>query len=196
MQDLTPSPEKLSELQSLHPDILEQCERNFNDEWDKAKKTNQKMNFSIKTVIQSLEAKSGQRYENEAPMMWKGAYKEFARSAAGGFLTGEEVEANWSAWLNDPAHPRDNDGPRGFVQLAIPDARKRLVSFNELGQNRALQLANKFGKQTTDADLAAKAKELTTGFDAMAWDLDGLTGQAAKSMGLLKAPGGHDSQDR
>ena len=70
-QDL--SFEKLSEIQTKNPEMLEHAEKGFNDEWDKSKKDNRKMNYSIKTVIATLEAKSGQRYEAEAPLMWKGA---------------------------------------------------------------------------------------------------------------------------
>ena len=180
--------EKLAELQTNNPDVLEQCEKGFNDEWDRAKKENRKINYSVKNVVATLEAKSGQRYENEAPMMWKGAYGDWAASAQGGFLTKEEIEANWLGWHNDASHPRDNDGPRGFVQLAIPNAAKRLINYNDLSQSKALTMSCKLGKKITDAELAEKANALTSGFDNMSWNMDAMTSRASKAMSSVKAP--------
>ena len=105
------------------------------------------------------------------------------------------MEANWLGWLNDPAHPRDHDGPRGFVQLAVPNASKRVINFNEITQSKKLEMQSRLNKNTSAAALAAKAKALTTGFDDMSWDMDGLTSQAAKSMSMLKTPAASEDQD-
>ena len=180
------SDEKLNDLRTNAPEKLEEAEKAHAAAWDSSMKLGNKLNFSVKTFIHSLEAKSGVRYLADCPMLWHGAYVEWAKSAAGGFLTDEECEGNWESWKSNPSHPRDNDGPRGYLQLAIPRHTKTISNFNELSQTKKLELTSKLSKKMTDAELAKKANEVGTGFDNMKWNMSNLTGSASGAIGTLK----------
>ena len=170
------SDEKLNDLRTNAPEKLEEAEKAHAAAWDSSMKLGNKLNFSVKTFIHSLEAKSGVRYLADCPMLWHGPYVEWAKSAAGGFLTDEECEGK-----SNPSHPRDNDGPRGYLQLAIPKHTKTISNFNELSQTKKLELTAKLNKKMTDAELAKKANEVGTGFDNMKWNMSNLTGSASVS---------------
>ena len=124
--------EKVQSLEASNPQVLADCEAEFDTEWDAAKRAGRKMKFSCGSTIAALESRSGVRIESSAPMWWKGRYAEWAKSAAGGFLLDEEVETNWNKWPNTPGHPRDWDGPRGFIQLAIPGVNKTVTDYQDL----------------------------------------------------------------
>ena len=74
------------------------------------------------------------------------------------------------------------------MQLAIPNARKKIIGFNEVAQSKAIQLTQKLGKNATPKELAERARTLGAGFEEMGWNLDELTSKVAQSMSSLKAP--------
>ena len=92
-------------------------------------------------------------------MMWQGAYFEWAKTAAAGYLTQPEMEANWKMWDENPEHPRDWDGPRGFMQLAIPGHTKELMAWNRLEHAKSIQQEQKLNKNITEDKLRQKQQQ-------------------------------------
>ena len=53
-------------------------------------------------------------------MMWEREYTEEAHDTYMGNMTNEEAKHQWEEWKNNPGHPSDHDGPRGFLRLEVP----------------------------------------------------------------------------
>ena len=73
------------------------------------------------------------------------------------------MEANWKMWDENPEHPRDWDGPRGFMQLAIPGHTKELMAWNHLEHAKSIQQEQKLNKNITEEQLRQKAATITAG---------------------------------
>ena len=128
-------------------------EKSFRNEKKIAVKENRKINYNAKTVVERFKAESGTEIMAGAKMMWEGAYMEWAKTADAGFLSPTEAAANWKEWDENPKHPRDWDGPRGYKQLAIPGYDKRIVDFNKSTHSKELQLEQRLGKAVDAARL-------------------------------------------
>ena len=64
-------------------------------------------------------SKTGQRKEEIGEMMWEAEWYEFAKTAKAGYLSKVEAEAGWQAWMDDAEHPKDENGPRGYIRCLV-----------------------------------------------------------------------------
>ena len=117
-----------------------------------AKKEARRVKFNLKEFIEQFSASTGRRYEGHRVMMWFGAYQEWARSAAGGFLTDPEIDANWQAWTSSLKRFADKKGPRGAMRLPVK-VQDVLIDYDDLAQTRALKQSGKVGKGVTDEQI-------------------------------------------
>jgi len=97
------------------------------------------------------------------------------------------MKAKWQAWKGDPAHPRDWDGPRGYMQLAIPGYDKRLTNFNRISTERALEQGQRLGKNITEEQLQAKAALVVSGHDSGDFGYDGLRDRLMANVGAVSS---------
>eukprot|EP00969_Alexandrium_andersonii_P034700 1518150-Alexandrium_andersonii.AAC.1 len=65
-----------------------------------------------------------------------------------GFLSRPEAEAKWKNMFDDPDHPRDSDGPRGYTRLRIHIA-DQIIGYNQTEKKRLLGRQKKLGKDTS-----------------------------------------------
>ena len=91
--------------------------------------------------------------------MWEGKYRQWASGAEGGFLTPDEITAQWNKWKNDPNHPRDFDGPRGYLQLAVIGHSKDVINFQQLAQTNKIEMQQKLDNNITADELRQKVLE-------------------------------------
>ena len=131
--------------------------------------------------MERIKSESGQQVLGKNKMMWQGAYYEYAQSAKGGFLTAEEYQGNWLRWSNNPKHPRDWDGPRGYVQLLIPKTGKSVIDYNSVGTERSIDSHQKLAKGISEEQLLGKIKQLASGHDIEGISL--LAGRMLASLG-------------
>lgn len=113
------STEDMKALEQEDPAAYKDMLRNFCKERSRAAAADGKIRFAFMSFKKSIQSKSGDRRENEKVMMWEGQWKEEARLAPHGYLTQEEADAKWKLWLADKSVVRDNDGPRGYLRLAV-----------------------------------------------------------------------------
>ena len=138
----------------------------------------QKVNLNLKQIVERFTTSRGLRNESKGTMKWFGAYKEWAQSADGGFLTVPEIYSNWKGWqdlANEGKHPRNYDGARGYEQLLIPGFLQDVVAYDQVDLSRSVEQAQKLNKNTTAEEMEAKAAWAgsnmdgnTFGFDEMA----------------------------
>jgi hypothetical protein len=76
--------------------------------------------FPLMQFISTLEVSGGKKAEKVFKMMWEREYYEEAAKTPMGNLTIEEAKRQWALWEADPKHPRDNNGPRNYLQLEVP----------------------------------------------------------------------------
>ena len=149
--------EELDKMQKTDQKMMEGLHRSFIKAREKASKEGEKLKFNIVTFQIHWKSTEGKRVQVEADMMWEGEYKEYAKTAKAGFLTDAEADSNWKAWLADPSHPSDDDGPRGYKRLAVKTG-KKLLDFEETSKEKNLTKEEKLGKKTTEEQLAARLK--------------------------------------
>lgn len=142
---------------SLPPEKQNHVVKAYSKEVDVAKKEGRRTKFSLKTYKEEFSAATGYRYEGRRRFMWYGAYVEYAKSASGGFLTEDEIKANWSRWEADPTTPRNQHGPRGSCQLAVP-IENDIVDYNDVSRKRTLGQEQKLSKDTSDENMAKRFK--------------------------------------
>ena len=75
-------------------------------------------------------------------------------------------------WLENPKHPRDCDGPRGYVQLAIPNVDKSIEDDQDFYEAQRLEMSQKMSKKQLQSpeEIAKKAALVTHGFDDSPFD--------------------------
>ena len=150
----------LNKTSTADPQLLAEVEKRYVAARAIAGKEGKKLVFNAKVIIEEVKATTGKRFEREAPMMWEGQYKEWAGSAAGGFLTPDEAQAQWDAWDKNEFHCRDWDGPRGYMQLAVTGYAKRVVEFDEVAKSKSYKGEQKLGKNLTEEQLARKVSTI------------------------------------
>ena len=128
-------------------------------ERDLAKKTGQKMKFSIASFKIKYKTQSGVRGEKEGEMMWEGEWLEEAKKAKHGFLSDQEARALWLKWDSDPEHPRDSLGPRNYPRLWVK-VRDKLTYYDDLSRSKELEKEEKLGKKPSQATIDARLKML------------------------------------
>ncbi|CAK0833564.1 unnamed protein product, partial [Prorocentrum cordatum] len=97
-------------------------------------------------------------------MMWEGEYREFAQSAEGGFLTKDEYEAQWKKWMEDPDHPKDEDGPRGYTQCLVKKG-KYISDKEAMGKKKSVEASGKAIKKCDEATAKSLMNQATGGMD-------------------------------
>ena len=113
------------------------------------------------------------------PMLWKGAYEEWAKSAQGGFLSQQEIDASWQRWEADPEHPVDHRGPRQAKRLAIPNHTTNIENYEGISSKKKIERIGKVNKNVSDEELDSRAGAFLSGkatksvgdFDKMAHQL-------------------------
>ena len=159
---------------------------------DKAKKNAEKIRFSIQSFRLTYRSSSGVRGAQEGEMMWEQEWYEEARRAKHGYLTREEAETKWKAWLGDPKHPKDSKGPRGYTRLWIKTADK-LSWYDDISKDKELSKEEKLGKNAKESVLAARMQMLTgdKGLEKHELDFQNVQDKAASAM--AGSAGGKDS---
>lgn len=151
-----------AELEKMKQVDIKQYEallRSFSKTREEASRLSQKIKFSLVTFREEYKSRSGVMNNAEAEMMWEGEYFEYAKTAKAGFLSEAEMKANWQAWLADPEHPRDNDGPRGFLRLAVR-TKDKIVDYSDMSKERTLSREEKMAKNSTHEQLKAKLTQV------------------------------------
>ena len=69
--------------------------------------------------VKTWQATKGLRKAAEGELMWQREWFEFAATTKCGNLTEEEATFMWTTWKNNPKHPRDMAGPRGYLRLWV-----------------------------------------------------------------------------
>ena len=76
--------------------------------------------FPLLQFMSEISVEGGKRVERAFKMMWEREYIEEAQKTYMGNMTNEEAKRQWADWKNNPDHPSDHDGPRGFLRLEVP----------------------------------------------------------------------------
>ena len=76
--------------------------------------------FPLLQFMSEISVEGGKRVERAFKMMWEREYIEEAQKTYMGNMTNEEAKRQWEDWKNNPDHPSDHDGPRGFLRLEVP----------------------------------------------------------------------------
>ena len=148
---------EMSELQKSDPQMHKDIVRGFVRERIKCGQEEKKMKFSISTFKKSLQSRSGDRCDNQRQMMWHGHWLEEAKTAKHGYLTPEEAQSKWDAWLADETVFKDNNGPQGFRRVAVPD-RTVLADFDEIAHQKELTQTERLSRTATAETLQARAR--------------------------------------
>ena len=117
-----------------------------------AKKEARRIRFNIKEFVEQFSASTGRRYEGQKIMMWFGQYQDWARTAAGGYLTDPEIDANWQTWSVSLKRFSDKKGPRGAKRLPVK-VQDVLIDYDDLSHTRGLKQSGKVGKNVTQEQL-------------------------------------------
>lgn len=148
---------QLSKMEEQDPKQHAALLKAFTKERESAKKSGDKIKFSIMGFKISYQSRKGVRGEAEGEMMWEGEYKEFAKAAKPGFLSEAEADANWTGWLNDKTVARDNKGPRNYLRLFVK-VRDKVTEFEEMAKQKSLDKEEKLGKNASEAVLDNRMK--------------------------------------
>ena len=149
--------QEMSELQKSDPQMHKDIVKAFVKERIKCGQEEKKIKFSISTFKKSLQSRSGDRCENQRQMMWHGHWLEEAKTAKHGYLTPEEAQSKWDTWLADETVYKDNNGPRGFRRVAVPD-RTMLADFDEVAHQKELTQTERLSRTATAQTLQARAR--------------------------------------
>lgn len=142
----------LKKMETEEPKMYSALLKSFAKERDTAKKAGEKLKFSVTQFKISYQSREGVQAAGLGEMMWEGEYKEFAKTAKAGYLSDAEATANWNAWLADPDHPRDRDGPRNYLRLLIK-VKDQVKNFQEAARQKELTKEEKLGKNASQATL-------------------------------------------
>ena len=156
------STEDMKALEQEDPAAYKDMLRNFCKERSRAAAADGKIRFAFMSFKKSIQSKSGDRRENEKVMMWEGQWKEEARLAPHGYLTQEEADAKWKLWLADKSVVRDNDGPRGYLRLAVP-TRTVLSGYTDLSDNRELEQSERLSRKAAESTVQDRARMVISG---------------------------------
>ena len=149
------------ELSSLQQDVKQgdALLKSFVKAREKAKTNGQKLKFSIMVFSMEWKSRSGLRREQEGEMMWEGEYIEWSATAPAGYLSKTEAEANWKKWKDDPLHPHDEAGPRGYLRLYIKT--KTLVkAFEETSQDKSFRKEDRLGKKASEEQIRQRMRSV------------------------------------
>ena len=175
----------LAEAEVSDPATVLGLRKPFDQEAKEAAKESKKVNFNVRYHRERLKAESGSSAKGKRRMMWEGAYKDWAKSARGGYLTDSEIAQNWQRWKEDPKHPRDWEGPRGYLQLLIPNYSKSMEDFNTVSFERTVDAEQKLSKTITEEQLQAKIRGLSSGHDTASSALNRTRERMFDSMGSV-----------
>ena len=149
----------LDEARTKKPELVEGIQKQLIvKKRELAKEGKSLKNMPMRSFVEKLEAEWKEGVLDENPMLWKGAYAEWAKSAAGGYLQPEEIDAQWDKWEKDPDHPRDWRGPRGSFRLAVLNHTTKVTKFQGVTETKGLQRAGNISKSVGDDELARMAQ--------------------------------------
>ena len=150
------SRQELEQMEASEPKMHTALVKAFVKERQKAKKTGQKLKFTIASFRITYRSSSGLRAEAESEYMWEGEYKEFAtKTAKGGYLSSQEAQESWDRMLADATVARDTKGPRNFVRLLIK-VRDKVVNYDDVFKEKALSKEEKINKNASQAVFDAR----------------------------------------
>ena len=137
-----------------------------------AAKSSSKVKFSVTNFIAEYRTKRGARSEALGEMVWEQEWLEMAATVKYGYMTREEAQAEWRAWLADDKVPKDNKGPRGFIRVWVK-TKDQLSRFAETSRDQVLSKLESLGKNCKAETFDARVKML--GNDAVHTNLDSTT---------------------
>jgi hypothetical protein len=125
-------------------------------------KLTNKTSFSIKSFMEEYKSKEGRRVEQQCEWMWEGQYLEFAKSAAGGFLSVTEAQSKWNEMVGDEEnYARDENGPRGYLQIEVP-TRRLSMKYTEMSNEKTVQLTQRLARNLSDSVLEQKLRQASS----------------------------------